>query len=187
RIKVNGAGSYSTTLSSGTYTVNNVTITAGGDVDTAFLDGTTEKAVTVTRAANTSSNITTFNLYQNRVILRHEDSGPITNTNLNSYDNGCNGGTGDSDIQFCVDQGNLSLNTGNKLIIWTGKTFTPGGSVTTYPSANSANPDGDITIQASSTLSMGVNPLSVGGDFTNLGTLTLSSGQETNFTATTSG
>ena len=188
RVKVNGAGSYTANAASGVYSIPSVTIGSAGDVITVYLDTAGgNKAVAVTRAANTSSNISTFNLYQNRVILRHEDSGPITNANLNQYDSTCNSGTGDTDIPFCVDQGNLSLSTGTKLIVWTGKTFTPGGSVTTYPSSNSANPDGDIDIQSSATLSMGLNPLSVGGDFTNTGILTLTSGQETNFTAISSG
>jgi len=187
RIKVNGAGTYSTTLSSGTFSVSSITIASAGDVITAFLDGATEKGVTVTRAANTSSNITGLNLYQNRVIIRHEDAGPMTNTNLNQYDNTCNSGTGDTDVQYCLQGGNLTVEDGAKLIIWTGKTFTPGGTVATTATYDSALTTGDLTIQSGATLSMGTNALSVGGDFLNSGTYSYSAGQNTTFTANGAG
>lgn len=126
RIKINGAGDYSAVAAGdGTYSVSNVDVSSAGVVITAYLDGATEKAATVTRAADSTSNITGLNLYQNRIIVRHEDAGPITNTNLDQYDS-----DNDTDIQFNVTGGSLVASSTNTLYVWTGKTFTPGGDVT---------------------------------------------------------
>ena len=77
--------------------------------------------------------------------------------------------------------------TAGKLIVWTGKTFTPGGTVTTPASTTQANPGGDILIQTSAVLDMGSNALNIGGDFTNSGTFTKSAEQTTVYTATGTG
>jgi hypothetical protein len=120
RIKVNGAGDYSTsTDANGNYSIP-VIIDAVGDVVTVFLDGATEKAVTVTRASSTSANITGLNLYQNRIIVRHEDSGPITIADLDKYDS-----EQDPDILFTASStaGTLTASSTSEFFIWTGKTF----------------------------------------------------------------
>lgn len=184
RVKVNGTGSYAATANgSGVYSIASVPVNAG-DVVTIFLDGATENAVAVTRAADTVSSIS-VNLYQNRVILRHEDSGPLTNANLDSYDYANE--SSDGDIGFTVGSGALTLLDGWKAIVWTGDTFTPGGSVTTDPSSSAAGVDGDLVIQSGATLSMASNALSIGGDFTNSGTFSKNSTQNTTFTATATG
>ncbi len=125
-VRVGGSGSYSgiCTGVGGSFSVSNVTIGSAGDVVTVFIDGETEKAVTVARASNTTSDIST-SLYQNRILLTHEDSGPVTNANLQTCDSGC-----DSDIQFTVTGGVLSVNSGNKIVVAPGKTYTPGGNMT---------------------------------------------------------
>ncbi|MBI4426671.1 MAG: helix-turn-helix domain-containing protein [Candidatus Kerfeldbacteria bacterium] len=183
-VKVNGAGTASTTCTAadGTYTVSSVSLAAAGDVVTVYIDGATEDAVTVTRSADATSNITGVDLYQNRVIVRHEDAGPITNTNLDNWDSG-----NDADVQFTVTAGALTVASGAKLLVWTGKTFTPGGTVTTTAASTAGNPDGDVNVQSTATLSMGTNALSVGGDYSNSGTFSKSSGQTTTFTGTVTG
>ncbi|MBX4191597.1 MAG: hypothetical protein KW804_02230 [Candidatus Doudnabacteria bacterium] len=199
-IKVNGAGSYSTdcTLSNGTFSKSSVIISSINDVITVFLDGEVEKAVTVTKAGSTSTNITDMNLYQNRVTIRTETSASaMTNTNMNQYDantGACAGGTGDSDIGFCTDGTNLTVLDGYMLLLYdngvvTATNYTPGGTLTTDVSTDGTDSvvDGDLTIQSGSTLTMGTNALSIGGDFTNSGTFSKSSGQTTTFTATASG
>ncbi|MDI6734245.1 MAG: hypothetical protein QMD50_01985 [Patescibacteria group bacterium] len=125
QLKVDGAGSYSTTCtaSGGTYSISSVTAALGA-VITVFLDNETPDATTVTRSAG--ANITGLNLYQSRVIVSHEDAGPITNTNLDSYDSG-----NDADIMFTVTSGALTVSASNKLVVLSGKTFTPGGNVST--------------------------------------------------------
>ena len=74
-----------------------------------------------------------------------------------------------------------------ELHILAGKTFVPGGTVTTTATATQSGAPGDVHIPATATLNMAANALSVGGDFTNAGTFTISSGQTTTFTATATG
>ena len=130
RVKVNGAGTYTgtCTLATGAYSVTGVTISAVNDVITVYLDGETPDAVAVTTAADTTSSITLFHLYQNRAIFRSEGTA-ITNTNLEQWDK-----DDDPDIFFDSDLSgtyNLTVDANNKIVVWTGDTFTPGGTVTT--------------------------------------------------------
>ena len=75
RIKLNGIGDYTDDCTGvgGTYSMT-VPVTAANDVLTVFLDGETEKAVTITKASSTDDAISGLDLYQDRVIIRHEDS-----------------------------------------------------------------------------------------------------------------
>jgi hypothetical protein len=184
-VRVNGAGVYSgTTNGSGAFSIASVVLSTAGDVITVYVDNDASvDAVVVTKAADTSTNISGFNLYQNRVIVRHENAGPITSADLDQYDSG-----NDADIPFTVTSGNLVLADNTKLIVWTGKTFAPGGTVTTSPSSSAASTDGDIAIQANAILDMASHALSVGGDFINAGTFTESAAPHTTtFTATATG
>jgi len=132
RAKVNGLGDYTgtCTASNGAYSFS-VAVNNPGDVITVFLDDETPKAVTVTKIVDTTSAIPNLNLYQNRLILRHEDSGPITNADLALCDK--DGPCSDSDIFFYSNGSppNLGVDSGKKIVIWAGKTFAPGGNVTT--------------------------------------------------------
>lgn len=180
-IRVNGTGTYSGTCSAsnGTYSIGSVSISAG-DIVTVFLDGETEKAATVTRSSNAA--ISGLDLYQNRLIVRDEDGSAIDNSLLGLYD-----ADDDADIPFTSNSSALSVSSGTELHVWAGKTFTPGGSVTTAASSSPSAAAGDVHIAASSTLSMGTNALSVGGDYNNAGTFSKSTGQTTTFTATATG
>lgn len=183
KVEVNNSAQYSgtCTTSDGAYSVGGVSVNAS-DVVTIYLSGETEKGARTTRVAATPADITGAHIYQNRAIVAHEDAGPITNTNLDNWDSG-----NDSDVPYAVTGGALTVADGRKLIVWTGDTFTPGGSVTTTAASNQSNPDGDLAIQSSATLSMGTNALSVGGDYANSGTFSKSTGQTTTFTGTTTG
>jgi hypothetical protein len=83
----------------------------------------TEKATTVTRAG--TANITGLNLRQNYITLRHEDPGPITNTNLALFDS-----TDDADINFTLFGSDLELLNGNSLLITSTTTYSAGGLLT---------------------------------------------------------
>ncbi len=124
-VSVNGAAAAgnTTTASNGTYTISSITVTAG-DVLTLYLDGATEKAVTVTVTAG--SNMTSINLYQNDLITRQDNSGSLTNTNLDTADNNA-----DSDISaiYSVSGGALTVAAGKSLYIPTSNTYAPGGNV----------------------------------------------------------
>ena len=184
KLEVNGATAYSTTctLAAGTYDFGTTISVVASDVLTIYISAATEKAVRTTRVAATPADIASADLYQNRTIVTHEDAGPTTNTNLSNWTS-----TNDTDVKYSVTAGALTVSSGTKLIVWTGKTFTPGGSVTTTAASTAGNPDGDILIQSTATLSMGTNALSIGGDFVNSGTLSKSTGQTTTFTATGAG
>ncbi len=189
RVKKNGAGDYSATANgSGVFNVTGLTSVSAGDVITVYIDGATPNANTIAITNVVSGTLSGINLYQDRIILRNEHTGNITNTTLNNFDNACNGGTGDSDgdLLFCVDSGNLTVSDGAKLLLWTGDTYQPGGTITTSPSSSSSSTDGDFEIQGSAILQMGTNALSVGGDFTNGGGVEHGS-QTTTFTATATG
>lgn len=176
------------TPANGTYTVTGVTIGSAADVVSIYLSGATEKANTVTLAADTTTTITA-DLYQDRLIVRHENAGPMTNSTtlgLGKWDKD-NDATNFFYTSNTTTTTDLVLDAGKKLIVWTGKGYTPGGLVTTTAASTQANPDGDLTIQTGATLTMGANALSVGGDYTNSGTFAKSSTQTTSFTATGTG
>jgi|GEM_PF-1691275 len=186
RVAVNGTLSgtpVACTLNTGAYSITGVTGLSSGAVVSVFVDTATSanQSATITRAVG-SGDLTGLQVIQGRVTVRDEDGTSITNANLGQYDADDN-----ANIPFTSNAGALSVTAGHKLLVWTGKTFTPGGTVTTAASATSGNIDGDILIQSTATLAMGTNALSVGGDFTNSGTLTYGAGQTTTFTATGTG
>jgi len=109
---------------SGQYTISGITYSPG-DTLTVFLSGTGVGAANVTVDPITS--IYNMDLYEHRVIIRHEDVSPITIADLAIYDS-----DQDTDIPFDADTGSpntLSLPANTKLIVWTNKIFTPDGNV----------------------------------------------------------
>jgi len=192
RMKKNGAGDYTgdCTASDGSYSVGIDSI-AVNDVLTVFLDGEDPVfATTVTRAGSTTGH-SGIDLYQNVVIVRHEDSGPITNENLDQYDSG-----NDTDIKFTVTLSgtyNLEVLSGNELHIWTGDNYDPGGTVTTnttggvlhvddgatvYLDTNGSNIGNNINIDSGATLNLDANTIA-NGNITIDGSLTKSTGSPT--------
>jgi len=132
------------------------------DVLTVYIDndGTYEGCVTTKLLDNIS--VSGLNVYSGEVIVRDETLGGITNTDLDNADNG------DDDIKYNVSSGNLSIDTGFKLLVWNGDIFTPDGNVSTI------NADCQIV----GILNINNNNLTLGG-FGNLdvdGTLTVTSG-----------
>ncbi len=188
-IKVNGAGSYTdTTTTSGAYSISGVALSGTSDVITVYFDsGGGAQAVAVTHPLNTTSDITTLNLFQNHLILRDESTFTgLTNTSLNAFDNACNAGTGDTDLNFCVDAGNLTVSDGSKLLIQNSVTFLAGGNVTTSVSVSGTDSVVDGDVQVEGILDMEGNQLSVGGDYvvTGAGLLQASTGAGITMTAT---
>ncbi|MBW7992774.1 MAG: DUF2341 domain-containing protein, partial [Planctomycetes bacterium] len=191
-LKVNGAdacsGACTDETSSGIYSISNITIGSVDDVVTVFLDGETEKAVTITKASSTDDNITGLNLYQNRVIIRHETSPAtaVTIVNMAVYD-----ANDDSDIQFtATTTGGTATTTtifsGNKLYIWAQKTFNPGGTINVSGNAG-ASPDGDLEIKSGAALNAGGNITLAGSWITNSSATFTHNNSTTIFTATTTG
>ncbi len=163
-ISINGAAAAATdvTDANGDYGFTGIS-TVPGDILTIYIDGETEKAVTVVAAG--VGNKTDVDLYENHLIVRSEFGAPVTNTNLATADN-----NGDADITgaYSISAGNLTVSAGYDLYIWPGdNVFTPGGTVTT--------PDldvyGDFDIEAND---FSVTSTLIVGDG---GTLDLSGGQ----------
>ncbi|MFA5746917.1 MAG: heparin lyase I family protein, partial [Candidatus Paceibacterota bacterium] len=149
RVKVNGAGSFSTTTNaSSSYSISDVAVASAGDVLTVYLDEGTEKAAAITRITSTAANVTDMDLYQNRIIARHHDSGPLTIADLDEYDS-----AGDSDIQFTASStaGTLTISSSTQeLFVWASSTLTLTGS-TTAGSISLGSLDVNGTLNASST------------------------------------
>lgn len=133
-----------------------------GDVLTMWLDDDTEKGVTVTITNGTSLS---FVIYQDRLILQHENGSNITNANLNTANN-----VSDTDVDaiYTLDaDNNLTMVAGKELYINSGDTYTPGATVSVD----------DIDING--TFAMETNDVTVsgswdatGGTFTGTNTIT---------------
>jgi len=197
RVKVNGGGNFSTTTdAAGDYWIESVEFFAINDVFTVFLDEASEKAVTVTKASSTLANIVDLDLYENRVIVKHEDApaDPITIADMAQYDF-----SGDPDIRFTATTTNGTATTttifsGNKLYIWPEKTFNASGTVTILGNAG-GEPDGSLHIADGSTLiACPAADCTAGNEITLAGSWIASSSATfihnnvtTTFTATTTG
>lgn len=127
-----------------------------------WLDGygpTTAGAV-YTEFAGTGA-VSGIDLYQNRVIIRREDSLPVSIEDMSFYDS-----DNDSDIQYNASSTNSTFTvfSGNELHVWTGDTFAPGGAVTINGNAGSGV-DGSLHLPASSVYLQG-GTTTLAGNFT---------------------
>ena len=177
----------STNSGTGGFTLGTVSSVAIGDVLTVYADDATNNGVVVTKAGATSGSLT-LNIYKSEVIVRYETGTSIDSTALGNYcASGCTGTAANIPFSYSSGTQAVTVSSGAKLLVWTGKTYAPGGSVTTTASSTASGVSGDVGIQTGATLDMGTNALSVGGDFTATGTFTKSTGQTTTFTATGTG
>ena len=164
-VLVNGVSVGTDTTSSGAYSVTGISLSAA-DIITVYIDGAAEDGVMVTRSDG--DNMTDADVYQDRLIVRSEDATAISNTNLDT------GNDGDADITaIFADGGTTSLTTasGKEVFVWTGDSYTPGGTIdaggnidvdgTLHSAANAINVEGDMD---------------VAGTLTHTGTLTLDGG-----------
>ena len=148
---------------------------ATGSPIIAWLDGgTSQKAITLTKASSTlpSANITNLNLYKNHVIVRHEG---FTGTSTTIADFASYDGDNDSDLLYRANNGTLQVNASNTLYVWPGSEFRPGGPVTLHGNGQN-NGDGTLKlaygvgpqnggVSTSSILSMNGNALTLAGSF----------------------
>jgi lipopolysaccharide export system protein LptA len=185
RIKVNGGGNFATSCNATTGAYSTV-VTYSGDVSMiAFLDtGNGVRGATVTKSP--TGNVSNFDIYQNRVIVRHEDVTPLTIADMVWYDS-----SDDGDIPFtAVDSSpdTLLLPATTELHVWANKTFTPSGNVTiTGGSAQSF--DGTLHLGTSSAfIASGFESHTIGGNLTLITGSTLTTASSTfTFTATSTG
>lgn len=151
----------------GAFSFSDLCPPAAGDPIVIWIDGVTDTFGSNVNRYSGSGDITGIAVRRNRVIVRHDDAGPITNTDMDTYDN-----DDDTDINYYVDGTNsLRVEAGSKLIINSNDTFTPGGDVYIL-----ADPNGDLLVMSGATLS-GTNDIYVhGGDVTGDGTINLTGG-----------
>ena len=188
RVKVAGLGNFATSCSatSSYYSIAGVTF-SGDTVMTVYLDtnGGAQAAI-VTRSA--SADLTGFNLYQHRVIVREEDVTPLSIADMHAYDK-----TGDTDIPFTASTSSvpytLTVDPNTEFWIWNGKTFVPNGNVTLNSGGGGATYDGTFHIDNNATFTaQGTETHSVGGRFAaDSGAIFTAASSTFNFTATTSG
>jgi hypothetical protein len=125
-VSVNGAAAAGSadTDGSGAYSIPGITM-APGDVLALYIDGETEKAVTVTRA--TGSNMTGIDLYKDDLVTRCDNSCSLTTTDITTARS--NGDSDVSDIIAASSFVSMDLAAGKSLYIPSAQTFDPGTNV----------------------------------------------------------
>lgn len=184
RLVVAGVTTYDASCAVGTglYSISNISYSAN-DTITVFLNGVATRAAVVT--VDPVSSISNMDLYENRVIVRHENTDPITIADIAAYDS-----VDDADIPFtAVNAGTdtLTLPANRKLIVWSGKTFAPAGNVTLSGGGGGAAYDGTLELFANAAFTAaGTETHSVGGNMI-LGTNASLDAAQSTFTMTTTG
>jgi len=184
-LAVNGAIASTTNCSSGdgTYAFQDIAFSGDPSVIIYLATSSTAQAATVTRTP--TGDITGLDVYENYVIVRHEDAAPMTNNYLAVYDD-----NDDPFVPFNASSttGTLTVDADTALVVWAGKEFAPGGDVT-LDSGTGTSHDGSLVLQSGSTLTAaGTETYVVGGswDAANDATFTASNGTVI-FAATSSG
>lgn len=143
---------------------------SAGDAILVYIDSagaTLGTTVTVSDGTNLSG----LNIYQNRVITRHDNSGSLTNALMST----AKGAYVDTDILYSVSGGNLTANGANtELFVWAGHTFASGGTITT------THMDINGTLDAAANaINVAGNWDATGGVFTSTGTVTFNAASGT--------
>ncbi len=151
--------STSCNATTGAYSISNVTFSAN-DTLTLYISGETVKAANV--SVDPISSISDMDLYENRVIVRHEGTNPLTIADMAVWDS-----SDDADIPFtAVDATNdtLTLPANTKLIVWNNKEFTPNGEITLAGGGAGVAYDGTLELYPNATFSVtGTENHSIGG------------------------
>ena len=183
-LRVAGLTTYTASCNAvtGAYSIPSVAFSPN-DTLTVYIDNNARKAVTV--SADPVSSISNMHLYENRVIVRHENTSPLTIADMAVWDS-----SDDGDIMFtATDAANdtLVLPTDQKLLLWSGKTFEPNGNVTLSGGGGGGAQDGTLEAQTNATFrAIGTESHSIGGSMIFGTGATFTTGQSTT-TFTTNG
>lgn len=164
KLVVAGITSATTTCNTGTglYSFSNVSYGPNDSLVVYITGATSARGATVTKQP--VSNITNLDMYENRVIVRHENTNPMSIVDMAVWD-----ASDDVDIPFTALDAvtdTLTLPADTKLLIWTNKQFAPGGNVTVSGGGAGAEYDGTLELYAGSTWTgAGIELLSIGGSF----------------------
>lgn len=181
-LRVAGLTSYTGSCDTltGAYSIPFVTYSPGDSL-VVYIDGETPKAATVTE--DPVSNITNMDLYENRVIVRHEDTDSLSIADMTSWDS-----SDDADIPFTAIDGSpdtLNLPSGMKLLIWNGKEFEPLGNVTLSGDGTGGAHDGTLEAQTNAALTFSAGETHALGGSLIMGTSAVFTGSTATTTFTT--
>lgn len=121
-----------------------------GNTLTVYINDETEKAVTVTQ--DPVSSITGLDLYQDRVIIKHESAAAMTIADMSTWDS-----DDDADILFDAETAGsdtLVFPANTKLIVWDNKKFTPAGNVTISGGGAGGAHDGTLELRSGATFTV---------------------------------
>ena len=183
-LRVAGLTSYTTSCSGGdgSYSISNVAFSPSDSI-IVYIDGKSEKAATV--SVDPASSIANMDLYENRIIVRHEGASPITVADMSVWDS-----SDDADIPFtAIDSApdTLTLPADRKLIVWANKEFEPNGNVTLSGGGGGSAYDGTLELYSGATFdATGSESHTVGGSFIT-GAGAILDDETSTFTFTTSG
>lgn len=147
RIVIDGgtyASSTSCNGSTGAYSFTNVAYVGDPGV-VVYLDTNGGAAGSVVSKTPTT-NITNMNIYQNRVITRHESTAPLTIADMADYDY-----DNDTDLKFTAATTTLTLLPNTELFVFASTTFAPGGNLNLLGSGNSNGYEGTLQLGSTST------------------------------------
>ncbi len=162
RLLVNGvdSGLTGTANDSGEYAIFSP-VYAAGAILTLYIDNGVADGVTVVKAGSSANaGIATADIYEDTLIIRNENTGSVTNANLDTANNG------DSDITAVyADSGGAAITTatGKSLLVYTGDSYVTGGAVVA---------GGNIRVMATATMNPAANNVTVAGNIDNDGTWT---------------
>lgn len=156
----------------GSYTISGISF---GSLDelTVYIDGEAVGGVTVTK--DPISSIADMDIYERHVIVRHENTSPLTIADMAVWDS-----SDDADIPYTAVTGSpdtLTLPANTKLLIWNNKEFAPAGDVTLNGVGSNGAYDGSLEARAGANFSAATGEThTVGGNFTFAPTATFVAG-----------
>jgi hypothetical protein len=145
----------------GSYTISGVSF---GSLDELmlYIDGEADQGITVSK--DPISSISDADIYENHVIVRHENVAPLSIADMAVWDS-----SDDADIPYtAVDAGTdtLTLPADTKLLIWDSKEFAPAGDVTLSGGGAGAAYDGSFEALSNAAFTAaGSESHSIGGSF----------------------
>lgn len=133
--------------SDGSYTISGVSFGSQDEL-MLYINGDAAKGVTVSK--DPISSIADMDIYENHVIMRHENNDPLTIADMAAWDS-----SDDGDIQYTAVTGGtdtLTVAADTKVLVWNGKTFEPQGDMSISGGGGGAAYDGSFEALANASL-----------------------------------
>lgn len=145
----------------GSYMISGVSFGSSDEL-MLYIDGEPASGVAVTQ--DPISSIADMDIYENHVIVRHENTEPLTIANMAVWDS-----SDDADIPYTAVTGvpdTLTIPANTKLLVWGNKEFAPGGNVTLVGGGAGAAYDGSFEALSGATFTGSAGETySIGGHF----------------------